>query len=668
MLLTGVTISNFRALENVEIQLDELITLIVGRNNSGKTSFVNLFEKFYSDDVKFVLEDFSARSIGNIKRALDLYARSQAHHDAGEFETAETLVAQATEALPAMRLTVTIQYDENEDLASISDLILDLDENCYEVKVEATVSVTSPQSFLADFYTASCSASFDPDKFLRRTFGKYFAPNFFAVSAVEGAEQRQPISRSAAVNVLSVEFIYAQNKFDDSPSDKTRNLSKTFEAFYKANSDVEGQNLSIGKIETALTAASKELDENYEELFGPLFSSLQTFGVDTIAPVQRPHVVSLIEGAGLLRGSTRIQYQGAGGGVPLPEGHNGLGYSKLIFTILQVIGFHQAYLRQSPRPALQLLFIEEPEAHLHPQMQETFIRNIRAFIKDQLGWNVQVVITTHSSHIVASGGFSCVRYFDSAGSDVTIKDLSRFRHQVQDEPEGKETLRFLQQYMVLQRCDMFFADKVILIEGAAERLLLPAMIQRCAPELTSRYVSVVEVGDAYAPRFRQLLAFLGVPTLIVTDLDSVDPDNRNRACPTNAANAVTSNCTLKQWLPGEKSVRTLLDLDPIHKTRDNVRVAYQVPERDNAPCGRSFEDAFILANSQPLADHLHTLALASAFTAEVGKSPTASDIENKALEIARRLGDKKTDFAFDVMLLPGWSVPRYIREGLQWLS
>jgi predicted ATP-dependent endonuclease of OLD family len=100
VLLTSAAIANFRALENVEIQLDELITLSVGRNNSGKTSFVNLFEKSYGDDVKFVLEDFSARSIGHIKHVLDLYTRSQAHHDAGEIETAQTLAARATEALP----------------------------------------------------------------------------------------------------------------------------------------------------------------------------------------------------------------------------------------------------------------------------------------------------------------------------------------------------------------------------------------------------------------------------------------------------------------------------------------------------------------------------------------------------------------------------------------
>ena len=154
VLLKGATIANFRALEDVEIQLDKLITLIVGRNNSGKTSFVNLFEKFYGDDVKFVLEDFSARSIRDIKSALDLYARSRAYHDAGEAETSEELVAQACALLPTVRLSLTIEYGEEEDLAGISDLILDLDENCFEVKIESTLAVTSPQSFLADFHTA----------------------------------------------------------------------------------------------------------------------------------------------------------------------------------------------------------------------------------------------------------------------------------------------------------------------------------------------------------------------------------------------------------------------------------------------------------------------------------------------------------------------------------
>ncbi|WP_319674778.1 TOPRIM nucleotidyl transferase/hydrolase domain-containing protein [Streptomyces sp. ME18-1-4] len=53
-------------------------------------------------------------------------------------------------------------------------------------------------------------------------------------------------------------------------------------------------------------------------------------------------------------------------------------------------------------------------------------------------------------------------------------------------------------------------------------------IARGAARLQQQYVSVIEVGDAYAVRFRSLLKFLNVKTLIVTDIDSVDPSQKKR--------------------------------------------------------------------------------------------------------------------------------------------
>ncbi|MFD4570185.1 ATP-dependent endonuclease [Streptomyces sp. NPDC058467] len=374
-----------------------------------------------------------------------------------------------------------------------------------------------------------------------------------------------------------------------------------------------------------------------------------------------------MEGSGILRGSTRLQYPSGDDGFHLPEGHNGLGYSKLIFTILQVISFHQAYERAAPKPALQVLFIEEPEAHLHPQMQEVFIKNIQDFINRKAPWKVQVVITTHSSHIVASGGFHTVRYFDRSEPDGKVKDLSTFQAKVTATPHGDETLRFLRQYMVLHRCDMFFADKVILIEGTAERLLLPEMVRRCAEGLLHQYVSVIEVGDAYAVRFRELLEFLNVRTLVITDIDSVGPTDQ-RACSPTTAGALTSNSTLKKWLPGESGITELLAVDSDAKEHGHVRVAYQVPEKEAGVCARSFEDAFIIANASVLARDLRHLELKRAFLEEAGADPTEGDIEVHAYDIAKRLSKHKTDFAFDVMLLEDWVVPRYIAEGLQWLT
>ncbi|MFI6582194.1 ATP-dependent nuclease [Embleya sp. NPDC050493] len=528
------------------------------------------------------------------------------------------------------------------------------------------METTRPHDFLKDFWTAGRRKPFDRIKWLRANFSDYFAPVYRAISPVDDKVTKE-IKRSAARTILSVKFVYAQTKVDDTPGDKARTLSKTFESYYKVSSGHEDRHQSVEQIETALASASVELDKNYAALFDPIFEDLRTFGVGTITPVQKPRIVSLIEAAGLLRGSARMQYPSGDDDFHFPEGHNGLGYSKLIFTILQVISFHQTYERTTPKPALQVLFIEEPEAHLHPQMQETFIKNIQDFIDRKTGWKVQMVITTHSSHIVASSGFHTVRYFDRSEPQLGIKDLSVFQANVKATPQGDETLRFLRQYMVLHRCDMFFADKVILIEGTAERLLLPEMIRRCASELLYQYVSVIEVGDAYAVRFRELLAFLNVKTLVVTDIDSVHPDTRAR-CQPDTAQAVTSNFTLKNWLPGESRITKLLDTASASKEQGRVRVAYQVPENGSGPCARSFEDAFIVANADIIARDFTQLALKGAFAKEVGTDPIALDIRSKAFDIAKHLSDHKTDFAFDVMLLDGWVVPRYIAEGLQWLA
>ncbi|MEV8554838.1 AAA family ATPase [Streptomyces glaucescens] len=667
MQLTHAEVINFRALERVDVRVDPKATLIVGRNNSGKTSFVNLFEKFFGEeDTRFVLEDFSTCRIADIEQARQIFAEAQAHADRGDMETSEDLRAKAYDLVPAIRLVLTIEYAEEDDLAPLTGVILDLDNTCFEAKIEAALEVARPHDFLEAFWSASRREPFDRIKWLRKNFSDYFTPAYRAVSPLD-AHVRKGIKRGAAEAILSVKFVYAQTKVDDTPSDKARTLSKTFETYYKANSGHDDRHQSIEQIETALASASQQLDDNYATLFDPIFEDLHTFGVGTITPVQKPRIVSLIEASGILRGSTRLQYPSGDDDFHLPEGHNGLGYSKLIFTILQVISFHQMYERATPKPALQVLFIEEPEAHLHPQMQETFIKNIQDFIDRKTGWNVQVVITTHSSHIVASSGFHTVRYFDRSEPQLTVKDLSTFQANVKATPQGDETLRFLRQYMVLHRCDMFFADKVILIEGTAERLLLPEMVRRCARELLHQYVSVIEVGDAYAVRFRELLAFLNVKTLVITDIDSVCPKHQ-KACPPGQGKTVTSNQTLKNWLPAKSSIAELLATEAADKEQGHVRVAYQIPERDSGACARSFEDAFIIANAAPLARDFRQIALKAAFVKEVGADPTADDIEAKAYEIAQRLSDHKTDFAFDVMLLEDWAVPRYIVEGLQWLA
>ena len=160
--------------------------------------------------------------------------------------------------------------------------------------------------------------------------------------------------------------------------------------------------------------------------------------------------------------------------------------------------------------------------------------------------------------------------------------------------------------MTLTRCDLFFADKAVLIEGTTERLLLPRIISMLDKDLAegtklgSQYLSVVEVGGAYAHIFFDLVNFLELRTLVITDLDSVKANGAGKlvACQVSQGDK-TSNACLKSWYENSGITPTeLLVADEAARTKGLLRLAYQCPEAETGPCGRSFEDAFMLANPE----------------------------------------------------------------------
>ncbi|MCM2314209.1 MAG: AAA family ATPase [Thermoanaerobaculia bacterium] len=329
--------------------------------------------------------------------------------------------------------------------------------------------------------------------------------------------------------------------------------------------------------------------------------------------------------------------------------------------VLQITAFREEIRASDVRPRVHLIVIEEPEVHLHPQVQSVFTKRITEFIRGDGGSvDAQVMLTTHSPHVVADSGFAPVRYFRRRGNTIRVRDLLTFKAE-REKANDSESVRFLTQYLTQTRCDILFADKAILIEGQVERLLLPIMMGKCAtgPAVTllSEYVSVIEIGGAHAHLFRGLLEFLEVPTLIVTDLDSVGSDKKRCRV---AEGESTSNQTLKTWLPGKADLAVLHAATAVEKTEGRIQVAYQVPERDGLACGRTFEEAFVYCNADWL------LANRKALSATVVRFDHASATALR--EQAFDLTLDKVDFALDLMTVDGWTTPKYIADGLRWLA
>ena len=659
MKISSVRVVGFRFLNDVVITLESETTIMVGRNNSGKTSLIEVFYKFLGGDkLTFTIDDFNVNNLENFRKAARLWVEAEAARADGRADDAERLEGEAVNEMPFIQLDVDFEYDDQDSLSPIADLVLDLDPARHDATLSCRFRATRPLETLKAYAQANGRSPQDFVDFFRKRITTHFKREFLAVdkSDPDNVRQLEPTQVRAAIRC---DFIYAQMLFDDMSADTGHGLSKGFETYYRAISNPDG---TLESLEATLAELAKMLDGEYATLFASIFSDLKVFGADRMPSLQEVKVVADFRANELINGSTKVKYVQSG--VDLPEAHNGLGFSKLIYIVLQFVAFFEAYRNRQPLAGAHLLFLEEPEAHLHPQMQTVFIKNVGEFLASKTGWNVQLVVTTHSSHIIGESEFACLRYFDTSSEVLEVKDLNSFRHEL--EASDTDTLHFLHQYMVFHRCNMFFADKIIMVEGTAERLVLPAMIRKSAPSLAYQYISVVEVGGAYAVKFRRLLEFLGVPSLIITDVDAAEPSGRHRKTRVETGDAITTNVTLRDWLPNEQEISALLTKSDTDKVDGAIRVAYQIPESVGNRTGRSFEEAFILANADSFAQ-ARTLVSDRLFADDAGGRLTAELIREDAYEIADRI-DSKSDFAFDILALERWSTPRYIEEGLKWLE
>jgi len=184
--------------------------------------------------------------------------------------------------------------------------------------------------------------------------------------------------------------------------------------------------------------------------------------------------------------------------------------------------------------------------------------------------------------------------------------------------------------------------------------------------LSEQYISYIEVGGAYMNKFKELLKFLDIKTLIITDIDSIDVnDSRKKVEITNDITLETSNVCLKQWLPKKEKIQDLLNASNNEKINGKIRVAYQTKiDDEDLKCGRSFEEAFILDNLQYVLDKKDNLL---SIKNKLTTYTVIDEIKQNSYEIAKSI--KKTDFAFDILSnQDGFDVPNYIKEGLIWLS
>lgn len=190
----------------------------------------------------------------------------------------------------------------------------------------------------------------------------------------------------------------------------------------------------------------------------------------------------------------------------------GLGYNNVLFMAAELL-----LLSDGGGDELALLLIEEPEAHLHPQLQARVLRMLAEKAKDK---KIQVIVTTHSPNIACSA---------DVGNLIMVAAGKAYRLAPGETKLEASDYEFLKRFLDSSKANLFFARGVAIVEGPAEAILLPALAECAGRSFDANGISMVNVGNVGLFRYARILqrsdgSLLPVKVACIGDLDVVPND------------------------------------------------------------------------------------------------------------------------------------------------
>ncbi|MBK0379336.1 ATP-dependent nuclease [Mucilaginibacter segetis] len=459
MYISKLSIRNFRNFKNICLSFSKGVNTIIGENGSGKTNILQalryLIDETMPRHIRFYESDFN-RSIGDWRGHwiiiqlefgdLDVSEEAQvlAMHKAGTMDELDSSKGSYSLILRPKDAKRRELYDYSQDTyktqAGLKDILDYLTINDYELT-----------------FRGRGNGDFSDDDIYRDYVGDFENIVFPNPDEQENDVYGIRLYGVSLPNELSCTFIKALRDVEaDLRSYKDNPLLNLLRGKEKTI-DVAKKDDIIKKVDE-LNAEITELDEVKSVSQGISDSIRQAVG-ETYAPTIDIKSELPADMEKLLQ-SLKLWV-----GDPDEDGYQGkiwelsLGGANLIYLSLKLLEYEKV---KSDNKIANFLLIEEPEAHIHTHIQKTLFQKLHSH-------NTQILITTHSTQISSVSRIS------------TLNVLSRSKQQaVVFNPSNGLTpsqITGIERYLDAVRTNLLFAKGVLLVEGDAEQILIPALIK-----------------------------------------------------------------------------------------------------------------------------------------------------------------------------------------------